>query len=428
MSITQIFTDLENNFGKIYLVSNQTHGYYTILPFVETSFLTFLETLFKTIEVDDYEINYKFLMECSMKEKIIGYLHDIFKTNNYTFTINNKLNSSNDFFNQLNQLIINNIINKSLLENFQLFQYGINTDEKLNIKSYLKNDEKIKKNVCLDIREQCYKSTRLEKIEGLLNNNFEQTIETKDNQTILPYNDYEQIGVKHEGTVFPAPEKTILSECMPIQYYSWKADEYNKNPKNFFKCAVLYCISQSIGIVVENENIIFIDYLIKNFKDFELVKTYNKLDKKELNNFKNYFHKRDFESLEVISKKINSFESLFDINNEKKIDNINIEIEGFIRERYQIDNDKKNIMKATIILDTIISELQYFKEDKLKLSKIISSILLNMGLKKKRMADGIYYYGIIHIYPTISEPNLSVEDKFKKLQQEHKLSQDIKRC
>ena len=81
MSATQILTDIENSFGKIYLILNRTNGYYTILPLVEANFLLFLEELFSDIEVDDYEISYKYLSDASIKNKIISYLYNIFKSN-----------------------------------------------------------------------------------------------------------------------------------------------------------------------------------------------------------------------------------------------------------------------------------------------------------------------------------------------------------
>jgi hypothetical protein len=49
MNTTHILTDIESGFGKIYLILNRTHGYYTILPLVETNFLSFLEELYSYI-------------------------------------------------------------------------------------------------------------------------------------------------------------------------------------------------------------------------------------------------------------------------------------------------------------------------------------------------------------------------------------------
>jgi hypothetical protein len=54
----------------------------------------------------------------------------------------------------------------------------------------------------------------------------------------------------------------------------------------------------------------------------------------------------------------------------------------------------------------------------MKLSKELSNILLHMGLKKKRMSDGIYYYGIV---PTQSYSTGTTAEKFKKVVEEHKL-------
>ena len=71
MNPTHILTDMENNNGQIYLVSNRTHGYSTILPLAEANFISFLEELYNIIEVDDYDIRHKYLSETNLKNKII---------------------------------------------------------------------------------------------------------------------------------------------------------------------------------------------------------------------------------------------------------------------------------------------------------------------------------------------------------------------
>ena len=486
MNATHILTDIENNIGKIYLISNRTHGYYTILPLVEADFLSFLEELYSDIEVDDYDISHKYLTDVNLKNKIISYLHNIFKSDTLTFTVNNttksavldfvsegqgvsavnalngnynngvrfhkvteiqfpgrlidkiayavdaataettavnmayaraavdayesdaanltmpamvnsgnKMNTSNDFFINLNQLLVNHIRNDELLKKFKLLE---NTD------------------LCKASSSRTSVVDALEVVDPL---KVEATKVTKAiwDDTILPYNHYEPFKMNTGDTIPAWSDATIK----PIQYSSLKTDEFKPNPDIFNKCAVLYCVSQSICIVIENQNIIFVDYLIKNFKDFELVKSYSKLDKKELDNIKNYFHKRNFESNETILKKINSFEFLFDINNDKKNDGVYNEIEEFIRERYVIDNDVKNMIKANEILEQIFLELQYCYKDKVKLTKELSSILLNIGLKKKRMSDGIYYCGISTKHNLFLSTGGNIEEMYKKTVEEHKL-------
>lgn len=467
MNTTPILTDKENNIGKIYLILNRTHGYYTILPFAELDFLSFLEELYKDIEVDDYEISHKYLTDVNLKNKIVSYLHNIFKSDTLTFTVintvksavldlvsvgnavnrnysngvrfhevgeiqfpgryidkigdavdaatpettavnmalaraavdayeleaahlpmpamvnsGNKMNTSNDFFMYLNQLLVNHIHNDELLKNFKLLEITDLCKASLSRTSVVKS---------------------LEVVEPLI-------AAVTDKDIILPYNHYEMNNI---DTISPSLDTTVV----PIQYSSWKTD--NKNHDVFFNCTVLYCVSQNIGIVIENQNIIFVEYLIKNFKDFELVKSYSKLDKKELDNIKNYFHKRNFENNDTILKKINSFEFLFDINNDNKNNKVSNQIESFIRERYILNDEPKNMIKANEILEQVMLELQYFNKDKMKISKELSSILLNIGVKKKRMGDGIYYFGIVSKHNLSSGGN--IEEMYKKTVEEHKL-------
>jgi len=496
MNATPILTDIENNIGKIYLISNRTHGYYTILPLVEAEFLSFLEELYSIIEVDDYDISHKYLTDVNLKNKIISYLHNIFKSNILTFAMNNTTKSTVlDFVSEGHHVSDVNAVNRNYSNSLRFYEVAepqfsgryidkigdavdtataettavnmararaavdayerdatrlpmpvmVNSGNKMNtsndffinlnqlLLNHIRNDELLKKFKLLENTDLCKaSSSRTSVVEAVVAQEIvvvdplkaEATKVTKAiwDDTILPYNHYEPFKMNTGDTISAWSDTTIK----PIQYSSVKTDEFNTNADILNNCAVLYCVSQSIGIVIENQNIIFVDYLIKNFKDFELVKSYSKLDKKELDNIKNYFHKRNFESNETIFKKINSFEFLFDINNEKKNDRVYNEIEKFIRERYVIDNDNKNMIKANEILEKIFLELQYCYKDKVKLTKELSSILLNMGLKKKRMSDGIYYCGI-STKDNLFKHNLflstggNIEEMYKKTVEEHKL-------
>ncbi len=476
MNTTQILTDNENNFGKIFLISNRTHGYYTILLFAESDFLSFLEELYKDIEVDDYEISYKYLIDVNLKNKIVSYLHHIFNSTKLTFAMNNTVRSAVlDFVStgngvrfhqaqnidqeagmQFPEAYIDKIgeavdsataettaVNMSLAR-AAVDDYEYNVSSKINaahlsmsavsnkintsndffinlnqlLVNYIRNDELLKNFKLLEITDLCKaSSSRTSVIDQLA---VEQSTKTViDKETILPYNHYE---MNNPHTICPSLDTTVV----PIQYFSWKTDEVNKNDDIFYNCAILYCVSQNIGIVVENQNIIFVEYLIKNFKEFELVKSYSNLNKKELDNIKNYFHKRNFENSDTIFKKINSFEFLFDINNDKKNNKVSNEIEVFIRERYILNDETKNMIKANEILEQVMLELQYINKDKMKISKELSSILLNIGVKKKRMADGIYYFGIVSKHNLLRN-NLflssdgNIEEMYKKTVEEHKL-------
>ena len=104
----------------------------------------------------------------------------------------------------------------------------------------------------------------------------------------------------------------------------------------------------------------------------------------------------------------------------------NNKIKKFIKKKYVINNDDKKIIKDNEILEQIFLELQYCYKDKVKLTKELSSILLNIGLKKKRMSDGIYYCGISTKHNQFKH-NLflstggNIEEMYKKTVEEHKL-------
>lgn len=471
MNTTQILSDKENNIGKIYLISNRTHGYYTILPFAESDFLLFLEELYKDIEVDDYEISYKYLLDVNLKNKIVSYLHHIFNSTKLTFAINNTVRSAVfDFvsagpINAVNTNYSNGVRFHQVAEiqfpgryidkigaavdaatdettavnmsharaAVDAYEHNVSSDinaahlpmsNKINtsndvfinlnqlLVNYIRNDELLKNFKLLEITDLSKSSTSRTSVVEALEVVEQLTEAVKDKGTILPYNHYE---MNNPDTISPSIDTTVV----PIQYSSWKID--NKNHDIFYNCAILYCVSQNIGIVIENQNIIFVEYLIKNFKEFELVKSYSNLNKKDLDNIKNYFHKRNFENNDTILKKINSFEFLFDINNDKKNNKVSNEIEAFIRERYILNDEPKNMIKANEILEQVMLELQYFNKDKMKISKELSSILLNIGVKKKRMADGIYYCGIVLRHNLFLSSGGNIEEMYKKTVEEHKL-------
>jgi hypothetical protein len=79
------------------------------------------------------------------------------------------------------------------------------------------------------------------------------------------------------------------------------------------------------------------------------------------------------------------------------------------------------MIKANEILTRLIIELQIFNKDKIKFTKELSGILLSMGLKKKRMADGIYYYGLVPKQNIFLSSIGNIEEMFQKTVAEHKL-------
>lgn len=127
---------------------------------------------------------------------------------------------------------------------------------------------------------------------------------------------------------------------------------------------------------------------------FDIYKTYNDvletsiLITKEINGFhlnRTYFERFKL-SIEVLDKLISK-----KMNTESEIESKSVKFVKFIEKNFIISDDKNEAVKASE-LQKMINKNNIFLGD-ISYNKM-SSILYNMKLKKKRMSDGIYYYGL----------------------------------
>ena len=99
------------------------------------------------------------------------------------------------------------------------------------------------------------------------------------------------------------------------------------------------------------------------------------------------FHEKYFDDEKSLIEKIDSFKKLFNIDDSLKID-----IKTFILTNYNITNIINDKMKATDLFNEIYKFLKI--EEKINIRNKLTNFLLDIGLKKKRYNDGIYYYGL----------------------------------
>jgi len=99
------------------------------------------------------------------------------------------------------------------------------------------------------------------------------------------------------------------------------------------------------------------------------------------------FHKKYFDDEKSLIEKIDSFKELFNIDDSLKRD-----IKTFILTNYNITNIINDKMKATDLFNEIYKFLKI--EEKINIRNKLTNFLLDIGLKKKRYNDGIYYYGL----------------------------------
>jgi hypothetical protein len=415
------------------IISNNLLNNRVLLVNPKQQFIDFLRNIYNDLEIDDYTIS---IRSGSPEINIDGFknnLGNIFQTDHFDFVKSPFHKADDDFFHQLDEITksyelftksmagfkLNQPVKKpepkaTTIENIQ-GQKPVNNEylPSSRLDNNFLNNMGTRKNISLDIRDE------IPIINKHVLDNYLETKSSENIENIKAYNDFDPS--YNEGDIQPfCQDNDISQECSPFSVYSWRATQEVGDDKHYFKSSILYCHSLCIAFVISKDDTEFVSYLTQHFRDFELVKTYNKLTQKELDDCILYFHKRDFETKELLEGKIDSFETLFDIEKDKKPD-ASKEIELFIRDIYTIDTEPKNIIKASSIVERVQLELRPNNKDKLKLSKEISSILLGMGLKKKRMADGIYYYGLT-VKPLFGSNGEKTEDRFKKVVEEHKLT------
>ncbi len=82
------------------------------------------------------------------------------------------------------------------------------------------------------------------------------------------------------------------------------------------------------------------------------------------------------------------------------------EIKGLIEKYFSLDNDPSHCIKFTNIWNIISSEIKVSESYINYIKRQLPIILTDMGLQKKRLADGIYWYGLVRKSDTTSQEKL----------------------
>ena len=107
---------------------------------------------------------------------------------------------------------------------------------------------------------------------------------------------------------------------------------------------------------------------------------------------------------EIMDTRIEIIEKMKSI---EKLDSTKSAVFEYIRHNYNISNDPEKKMKASILLGKINMTLDNKKITFNKLSNYLS----DMGLQKKRLSDGMHYYGLELKWS--QDPEKAAEDKIK---------------
>ena len=170
--------------------------------------------------------------------------------------------------------------------------------------------------------------------------------------------------------------------------------EYDINEKvdvyqNKYNKILVYNENSQMSFIIDNPDKYDLPLLESNICGY---KKYFEFENDEIDSNINItlislFHKKYFDDEKSLIDKINLFKELFNIDDTLKRD-----VKTFISCNYNITNDINNKMKASELFNEIYKFLKI--EEKINIRNKLTNFLLDIGLKKKRYNDGIYYYGL----------------------------------
>lgn len=186
-------------------------------------------------------------------------------------------------------------------------------------------------------------------------------------------------------------------------------DQNNKN--DMYICSIIYNLKFNKSFVITNpsvDELHYIDAIDTNKYQFINLLNIKSNNKEILKFIQDQFHVANFNSIEDLNKKLKvlseNLEYILDHMNTNNIYfNEEMRVKEFMKFHYRIDNDINNRMKSSVLHDAII-EAKIVKEQNIPSFKVrLAKYFQDMGLKKKRYSDGIYYYGIKIFEPTLDE-------------------------
>jgi hypothetical protein len=164
----------------------------------------------------------------------------------------------------------------------------------------------------------------------------------------------------------------------------------------FYTYIIYNTLYNSSIVIVEKKYII--DLIIKDYTDFEIIDSFNNLSEKNTDALKTFFNRQTYNDIDELKKKVVSFKDLYSIEDIdlSKIDDYSEKekVLMIIDKIYEINTNPADKLPINEIYKRIE---HFFPDDRgnLTFRKKISGYLIEFGLTRKRLSNGIYYYGLI---------------------------------
>lgn len=180
----------------------------------------------------------------------------------------------------------------------------------------------------------------------------------------------------------------------------------NEDIQSTYESVVLYNIYYNITVVInlKTHNLKYDTILkvINEFSEFILIDTIKVTSEKNNDLCKDLFHKKYYYDSDILSKKIKSFIELYGYSKPKKEDfekshlNEKETILSILKNDFIINDDPACRMRAGELYEIITKYLLPDVIDGPIYRRRLQGYFMEAGLVKKRMSDGMYYYGIKH--------------------------------
>lgn len=159
-----------------------------------------------------------------------------------------------------------------------------------------------------------------------------------------------------------------------------------KQKKSYY---ILYNTAYEAVLICEKNKLIA--QCVEEFDEFKLIREYDDLLETTYNKINEYFSKDIYCTEEMLVKKLDAFESLYEISQKCPLEKEKRLILYYINSNYHISNNIEKRIKVSVLQDNVQKELR-INDNNLKYR--FASILSEIGLQKKRYSDGMYIYGI----------------------------------
>ena len=151
---------------------------------------------------------------------------------------------------------------------------------------------------------------------------------------------------------------------------------------------IVYSLSEKKALVLVNKHSDIVKDICEGFPEFSYICGKNNVSTTEKCEIEDKIHMVNFGSPDLVK---NSLEEL----GQQQISEAE-KIKGYINTNYTINDDVANRINATTLMETIAKGLGItIDANKHGFTKRIAEYMDQLGCKKKRYSDGIYYYGLV---------------------------------